>query len=70
MDESKIKRINELAKKAKSVGLTDREKEEQLALRQEYIKAFRSNLRSTLDSIVIVDRFGNKKVLRKDGSVQ
>lgn len=66
MDESKIKRINELAKKAKTVELTDKEKEEQLALRQEYIKAFRNNLKSTLDSIVVVDRFGNKKAIRKN----
>lgn len=66
MDETKIKRINELSKKSKSVGLTEDEKLEQHALRQEYIKAFRSNLKATLDSVVIVDNDGNKRVLRKD----
>ncbi|MFZ5987589.1 MAG: DUF896 domain-containing protein [Bacillota bacterium] len=66
MDQFKIDRINELARKSKTVGLTDEEKEEQKILRQEYIKAFRNNLKSTLDSIVVVDKEGNRKALRKD----
>jgi uncharacterized protein YnzC (UPF0291/DUF896 family) len=66
MDEFKIERINELARKSKTVGLTAEEKEEQITLRQEYIKSFRNNLKTTLDSVVIVDRYGNRKALRKD----
>jgi uncharacterized protein YnzC (UPF0291/DUF896 family) len=66
MDEFKIDRINELARKSKTVGLTAEEKEEQFTLRQEYIKSFRNNLKTTLDSVVIVDRYGNRKALRKD----
>jgi uncharacterized protein YnzC (UPF0291/DUF896 family) len=66
MDEFKIERINELARKSKTVGLTAEEKEEQFTLRQEYIKSFRNNLKTTLDSVVIVDRYGNRKALRKD----
>ncbi|MCX7922348.1 MAG: DUF896 domain-containing protein [Clostridia bacterium] len=65
MDQTKINRINELSKKSKTVGLTAEEKNEQQILRQEYIKAFRGNLQSTLDSIVVVDKEGNKKPLNK-----
>lgn len=65
MDEKKIQRINELSKKSKTVGLTDAEKSEQQALRQEYIQAFRGNLQSTLDSVVIMDKHGNKTPLKK-----
>jgi uncharacterized protein YnzC (UPF0291/DUF896 family) len=66
MDPLKINRINELARKAKTSGLTSEEKIEQQTLRQEYIKAFRNNLKETLDSVVIVDGNGNRKALRKD----
>jgi uncharacterized protein YnzC (UPF0291/DUF896 family) len=60
----KITRINELSKKAKTTGLTLQEKEEQQLLRQEYIKAFRGNLQSTLNSVVIVDKAGNRTALK------
>lgn len=56
MEESKILRINELAKKSKAEGLTDAEKQEQKALRDEYIAAVRRNFRATLDNIKIVDK--------------
>ena len=46
MDEQKVKRINELYRKSKAEGLTDAEKKEQKILRQEYIDAFKRNLRS------------------------
>lgn len=53
--EQRIKRINELARKAKtSEGLTKDEIIEQQKLRQEYLKNFRKNLRSQLDGIKIV----------------
>lgn len=41
MEQKKIDRINELAKKAKSEGLTQTEKEEQAILRSEYIEAYK-----------------------------
>jgi uncharacterized protein YnzC (UPF0291/DUF896 family) len=66
MEQSKIDRINELAKKAKTVGLTDEEKAEQKVLRQEYINAFKGNMKATLDSIVIVNKDGSRRSLRKD----
>lgn len=61
----KIERINELARKAKSTGLTESEKKEQEALRQEYIQAVRSSLKANLDSLKIVDEEGN--VLKEYG---
>ncbi|MEE0866697.1 MAG: DUF896 domain-containing protein [Clostridia bacterium] len=51
MEQSKIDRINALAKKKKTVGLTDAELKEQAALRQEYLSAIRKNFRQTLESI-------------------
>ena len=56
MDQSKIDRINFLAKKSKEEGLTESEKAEQKALREEYLSAIRRNFRATLDSIEIVDK--------------
>ena len=65
MEQSKIDRINELAKKAKTVGLTPEEDAERAQLRQEYLAAVRQNLRAQLDNTFIVDEDGNKRPLRK-----
>ncbi len=48
-----IERINELARKEKSVGLTAEEKLEQAKLRGAYIASIRANLRAQLDNIDI-----------------
>ena len=56
MDQNKILRINELAKKAKEEGLSEAELAEQKELREEYLSAIRKNFRATLDSIEIVDK--------------
>ena len=53
MEQKKIDRINELAKKAKTAELTEEEKAEQKALREEYIRDFRASLRGILDNSVI-----------------
>ena len=42
MEQKKIDRINELAKKSKTVGLTAEEAAEQKVLRAEYVAAFRA----------------------------
>lgn len=60
-----IKRINELARKSKTTGLDDAEKAEQQQLRSQYIEMFRGNLKSQLDSIVVVDEQGNSTKLGK-----
>ena len=59
MDVRKIDRINTLAHKAKSVGLTDEEKREQTLLREEYLESIRASLRSRLDSIDIKEADGS-----------
>lgn len=51
MEVEKIDRINALAHKAKSVGLTEEEKKEREMLRKEFIASVRMNLRSQLDNI-------------------
>lgn len=59
MEESRIARINELARKAKSEGLNEEEKKEQAKLRREYIASIRMNLRSQLDNISIQEADGS-----------
>lgn len=59
MDQKNIDRINELARKSKSVGLSQEEKEEQARLRQEYIAAIRGNLRAQLDRIDVKEQDGS-----------
>ena len=67
MEQKKIDRINELARKKKTEGLTPAEMEEQAALRAEYIAGFRASLTAQLDNTVIVDKDGNRtKVERKN----
>lgn len=56
LEKEKIERINELAKKAKNVGLTDEETVERDRLRKEYLDAIRQNFKQTLDSIEIIDK--------------
>ena len=64
MEQSKIDRINFLAKKSREAELTPEEKQEQQSLRQEYIAAFRASMQRELDSIVIVDEEGNRRKLQ------
>lgn len=51
-----IDRINELAHKKKTVGLTDEELKEQKALYKDYLEAFRANFKAQLENIEIVDK--------------
>ena len=54
MTKEKIDRINELAKKSRTPeGLTDDEKAEQTALRQEYRDSVKANLIGQLENIEI-----------------
>lgn len=71
MTQEKINRINELAHKSKTVGLTDEERSEQAVLRREYIDSFKASLIGQLENTYIVDEKGNKKKVRRksDGKV-
>lgn len=68
MDDTVIKRINELAKKAKEGTLTENEKVEQQALRRAYVAAIRGDLRATLDNAYVLDKNGNEIPVKKKGS--
>ena len=59
MHPEKLARINELAKKSRTEGLTAEEKQEQEALRNEYRHAVVGNLRGQLDNTVIVEPDGS-----------
>ena len=61
MEQKKIERISELFRKSRAEGLTEEEKLEQQALRQEYIQSMRQSLRATLDHSVIVRPDGTKE---------
>ncbi|MBE7050279.1 MAG: DUF896 domain-containing protein [Ruminococcaceae bacterium] len=63
--EKLIKRINELAKKSREEGLSDKEKEEQATLRREYINKFRQGMENTLSNVYIMDENGNKRKVEK-----
>ena len=58
MTEEKIARINALAKKSKTAGLTEAEKAEQQALRQEYLADIKASLRSQLERTSIQEPDG------------
>ena len=55
-----IQRINELARKAKTVGLTDEEKKEQAILRKEYIQSVVGDLKNQLDNTDVLYKNENK----------
>ena len=65
MEQSRIDRINELARKAKAQGLTPEEEAERAQLRAEYIAAYRESLRGQLDSMVIQTPDGKQRPLGK-----
>lgn len=60
-----IARINALAKKAKTEGLTPEELSERDKLRRIYIDSVKQNLIGQLDNTYIVDSKGNKTPLKK-----
>lgn len=70
MEQAKIDRINELAKKKKEVGLTEEELQEQAALREEYIEGYRRSVRAHVEGIKIVDEDGNDVTPEKLRQVQ
>ncbi len=63
----RLDRINELARKARTEGLTPEEAEEQQRLRAEYVAAVRKNVEMQLNNTFIVEPDGSKHPLKKKG---
>ncbi|MFJ7667492.1 DUF896 domain-containing protein [Lysinibacillus sp. NPDC097195] len=59
LSKEKIKRINELAAKAKAGNLTEEEAKERTSLRKEYLDTFRATMRDTIENVKVVDEEGN-----------
>ena len=67
MTKEKIARINELAHKSKTTGLTEAEKAEQQALRKEYLADVRANMLAQLENTSIREPDGTvHKLARKE----
>lgn len=54
-----LKRINELARKAKTVGLNVHEVKEQESLRKMYIETFRQQAHDVISNVKVIDPLGN-----------
>ena len=65
MEHEKIERINELARKKKTIGLTPAELEEQAVLRRQYLDEFRANMEETLKWVRVEQEDGTYKPLVK-----
>ena len=65
MDKEKIARINFLAGKSRKESLTEEEKNEQTALRNEYRQFMRNGYMAEFANTYIVDEKGNKRSLLK-----
>ncbi len=65
MEQKKIERINELSRLSKQRELTDDEKVERAALRQEYVNSVLGDLKNQLNNTYVMDEKGNKTKLTK-----
>ena len=66
MEQQKLDRISELARKSRTAeGLTDAERAEQMALRQEYIESMKRSLCAQLDNIDVIDETGAHPLKRR-----
>lgn len=54
-----IHEINELARKSKTVDLSEKEKKRQQELRQEYLRLFRKGFQQQLQNVKVVDPQGH-----------
>ncbi|KRL04260.1 hypothetical protein FD46_GL001384 [Liquorilactobacillus oeni DSM 19972] len=68
--EKLIKRINELAKKKKTVGLTQEELDEQKSLRETYLALFRKTFRSNVELLRVFDKNGKEVTPEKVRKIQ
>lgn len=63
LTKEKLDRINELARKKKTEGLTEEELQEQAQLRSEYLENFRRNFRKQLDNVRFVEDLTEEELL-------
>jgi uncharacterized protein YnzC (UPF0291/DUF896 family) len=70
LSKNKLDRINQLARKAKAEGLTEKEKKEQKQLRSEYLKNVRRSFTNQLKSSTIIDPAGNDVTPKKVRDLQ
>ncbi|ALN76356.1 MULTISPECIES: DUF896 domain-containing protein [Staphylococcus] len=59
LSQEKLQRINALAKKKKSEGLTEVEAKEQSRLRSEYLASFRNSFKNQIEHTKVIDPEGN-----------
>ena len=67
MEQMNLKRINELTAISRQRELTEEEQAERQQLRQNYLKAFRAQMRQHLDSTVVEYPDGSRTPLRGAG---
>lgn len=65
MDKSKIDRINALARASKERALTEEERAEQTALRNEFRRSVIGNLSGQLERTVIINPDGSRTEVKK-----
>ncbi len=65
MEQTKLDRINELAKSARERTLTEEELQERDSLRKEYIAEWRRGAEQVLENTYIVTPDGKKRKLEK-----
>ncbi|GET15045.1 hypothetical protein AYP76_04125 [Ligilactobacillus agilis] len=65
-----IDRINFLAKKKKTTGLSEDEKVEQQSLRETYLAMFRENFRSHIEMLQVYDKDGKEVTPEKVKEIQ
>ncbi|WP_119326070.1 DUF896 domain-containing protein [Companilactobacillus musae] len=72
MEEQKdlLKKINELAHKAKAGTITKEEEDQQAQLRKEYLKNFREGFRSQIEMMRVFDKKGNEVTPEKVREIQ
>ncbi|MFD2208916.1 DUF896 domain-containing protein [Virgibacillus halophilus] len=70
ISKNKLDRINALAKKSKQEGLSEAEKQEQKALRAEYLKNVRQSFKNQLQTMTVIDPEGNDVTPKKVREMQ
>lgn len=70
LPKEQIARINELAKKAKTAGLSLSEQKEQKKLREAYLTSFRNGMRNHIEGMKVVDDEGKDVTPEKLKEIQ